>query len=587
MNANAYLEIYENWKSNTFFDEETRKELSSLVDLNGKPDYKEIEDRFYSDLEFGTGGLRGLMGAGTNRMNKYTVGKATLGLSKYLNEIFGSVGRQRGVVIAFDTRNNSESMAKSAADVLTAVGIKVFIFDFPIPVSELSFAVRHLNCVAGIMLTASHNPKEYNGYKVYDEFGCQLVPKYADRIIKYINGVRDFEDIPMIGNDELMNYVGCEISDLFCQSVLRQSLLNDRIAKNSLKIVYTPIHGTGNIPVRNVLSMAGFSNVTVVKQQANPDGNFPTVKSPNPEERDTLIMGLELAKEIEADIVIGTDPDSDRVGVGVKIETGYQLLSGNQIGALLMDFVLSQRTNKSDKSAVIKTVVTSDLGAKIAEDHNIKVFNTLTGFKFIGEKITQFENARANNDNVMDYTFILGYEESYGYLIGTHARDKDAVVSSLLICEMAAYYKKFGYNSKGVGKNLFEVLNALYEKYGYFLDALDSFTLKGKEGMDKIQNMMMNLRTCVEDESVEAIFTDFVGNSELAEVIDYSIGIDDLPKSDVLKFILTDGSWIAIRPSGTEPKIKIYYSIKQDNEEKAEAKLSQVRRLLKDNLNLE
>ncbi len=554
-----YRDRYEYWTQNMFFDEDTHRELLSLTDE------KEIEERFYKDLEFGTGGLRGIMGAGTNRMNRYTVGRATKGLGDYLKEKHPE-RLSDGVVIAYDTRNNSKAFADAAADVFTGMGIQVYIFDKPVPTPELSFAVKHMGCIAGIVITASHNPKEYNGYKVYDEYGCQLVPKQAKEVIRYVNEVTDYGSISFDGNSELKQYI--DITNEFVNAVMKQSHIVS--GKDNLKIVYTPLHGTGNIPVRQTLKLDGFVDVTVVPEQEQPDGNFSTVKSPNPEERTALTIGLKLAEETGADIVLGTDPDCDRVGVGVKTADGYQLLTGNQIGALLMEFVLRHTELKRYKRpAVVKTVVTSELGAEIAKNYGLTVFSTLTGFKFIGEKITQFESDIPEQK----YSFIFGYEESYGYLAGTHARDKDAVVSSMLICEMAA-------ECKAEGITLIDRLNTIYEKYGCYRDALDSFTLKGKDGAERIAQIMTELRN---------------NGSPIADtkdIIDYSKpvkaepGFGELPTSNVLKFVMNDGSWIAVRPSGTEPKIKLYYSIKGNDVGEAEKRFREYQKIFVNKMGL-
>lgn len=563
----GYKERYQQWKENTFFDEETRRELSSLQNE------KEIEDRFYKDLEFGTGGLRGIMGAGTNRMNKYTVGKATTGLGRYLLTTYGEeLCAQRGVAIGFDTRNNSRTFAATAADILSAMGIRVYLHDAPRPTPQLSFSVKHFHCLAGVVVTASHNPKEYNGYKVYDEFGCQLVPAQAKEVIAYVNAVTDYQEICFEGKKELIQSV--DVTEAFVEAVLLQQRSTDKATNAELKVIYTPLHGSGRVPVLKALEKSGFTNVELVQSQANEDGNFPTVVSPNPEDRRALELGIAQAKESAGDIVLGTDPDSDRVGVAVKTADGYQLMTGNQIGALLMDYVLNHTDLKAiAHPAVVKTVVTSELGAEIARKKGLAVFSTLTGFKFIGEKITQFEQAKETGRKEQDYDFVLGYEESYGYLAGTHARDKDAVVSSLLICEMAAEYKK-------QGKTLLDHMNEIYQEYGYYRDALDSFTLKGKEGLEKIASMMSQLREGISP------FTD------TEKIIDYSVpveaeeGFGTLPTSNVLKYILKDGSWIAVRPSGTEPKIKIYYSIIGEDREKAEENLQMIQNTIQTTLGL-
>ncbi len=565
----VYTDTYELWKNDEFFDETTRNELNALSDK------KEIEDRFYKDLEFGTGGLRGVMGAGTNRMNRYTVGRATTGLGKYLKDKFGDGACcERGVAIAFDTRNSSEKFALWAGNVLTAMGIKAYLFTAPAPTPQLSFSVKKLGCLAGIVITASHNPKEYNGYKVYDEKGCQLVPYQAEEVIARVNAVEDYRSVNFKGDDSLL--VRTSTTEDFVSAVLEQSMLKDEEAKNRLNIVYTPLHGSGNIPVREVLKRAGFGSVEVVKEQEKPDGNFSTVVSPNPEDRRALTLGIELAESIGSDIVLGTDPDCDRVGVAVKAEDGgYRLLTGNQIGALLADYVLSHKDiSKINKPAIVKTVVTSELGAEIAKKHGLSVFSTLTGFKFIGEKISQFEEAAEKGDEERNYTFILGYEESYGYLAGTHARDKDAAVSCLLICEMAAEYKKNGVS-------LLQKIEEIYREFGCYKDALDSFTLKGKDGLEKIGSMMKQLRR---DGSP---FEGTVNTVDYLEDVPAEEGFGLLPKSNVLKYTVDDGSWIAVRPSGTEPKIKIYYSIKGDNMAQAEEKLKAAQNKIQSTLGLE
>ena len=524
---------YEYWLT---FDEETKKELESITDK------AELEDRFYKELEFGTGGLRGVMGAGANRMNKYTVSKATKGLADYLNAEFEG---EKSVAIAFDSRNNSSDFAKTAAGVLCAAGIKVYLFDTLMPTPVLSFAVRYHECTAGIVITASHNPKEYNGYKVYDAKGCQLVPEYADKVIAFVNAVTDLKNIPSVSLDDaekdgLLVIIGDDTLNAFLAEVKKQSLYNE---KSDLKIVYTALHGTGNIPVRKILEG---QNVSIVKEQELPDGNFSTVRSPNPEEKDALTLALKQAEAEGADIVIGTDPDCDRIGVGVLHNGAYSLLTGNQTGALLVDFVLKfKKDSMPANAAVVKTIVTSGLGAAIAEKHGAKSVQTLTGFKYIGEKICLWEESG-------EYSFLFGYEESYGYLAGTHARDKDAVSSAMLIAEMASYYKN-------KGMTLVDALNGIYAEYGYYFDCLETIVLKGKEGAEKIQNAMKDLR-----ETGETLFDD------LDVLLDYSKGIDDLPKENVLRFDYKDGSWTAVRPSGTEPKLKIYFSVKGDGKETAE-----------------
>lgn len=561
----TYLETYNYWKTDEFFGASIQRELRALDPVK---DSKEIEDRFYRDLEFGTGGLRGIMGAGTNRMNKYTVGKATTGLAHYLLDTYGDEAKNRGVVIGYDTRNNSEYFARITADVFSAFGIRVYLHAHARPVPQLSFTVSFWNCVAGVMLTASHNPKEYNGYKVYDEYGCQLVPWQAEKVIAYVNAVDDYKSINFDGDRNLIEMA--DVTDNFIEAVRKQARFHDEDAKADLSIIYTPLHGTGNVPVTRTLLLEGFKNLKHVNAQTITDGDFPTVVSPNPEDRKALTLGIQQAERTGADIVLGTDPDCDRVGVAVK-NGEYVLLTGNQVGALLMQYVL-ENTEIPEHPAVVKTVVTSELGANIARKHGITVFDTLTGFKFIGEKITQFERAQQADDQERAFDFLFGYEESYGYLAGTHARDKDAVVSSLLICEMAA-------KAKAEGKTLVDKIEEIYSEYGYYRDALDSFTLKGKDGLERIASMMAELRT-----NGSAF-----DNTE--KTIDYKNDVEMppfgyLPHSNVLKYILTDGSWIAVRPSGTEPKIKIYYSVKGADKDSAEQQLETYRNTIKKRLGL-
>ena len=563
----SYKERYEQWLNDEFFDATTRKELAALTDE------KEIEDRFYRDLEFGTGGLRGVMGTGTNRMNKYTVGKATDGLGKYLLDTYGAAAcKERGVVIGYDTRSNSEFFSRPAADVLSGMGIRVYLHAHARPTPQLSFSVKFWNALAGVVVTASHNPKEYNGYKVYDEFGCQLVPWQAKQVISYVDAITDYHTINFKGDSSLVAMA--DVTDNFVVAVMKQSRYQNAEAKKNLKIVYTPLHGTGNVPVQKALRLDGFAHIESVAEQVIPDGNFPTVVSPNPEDRRALEMGIEQAKRTGADVVLGTDPDSDRVGIAVKTADGYQLMTGNQVGALLMNFVLTHTDmSKYQHPAVVKTVVTSELGADIARKHGIQVFSTLTGFKFIGEKITQFEQAKVNGKKEQDYDFLFGYEESYGYLAGTHARDKDAVVSSLLICEMAA-------EAKANGKTLLDEMDEIYAEYGYYRDALDSFTLKGKDGLEKISSMMSELRSSGSPFEGTKSVTDFSSPVAAEE------GFGTLPTSNVLKYVLEDGSWIAIRPSGTEPKIKIYYSIKGADKAEAKKKLEENQNTIQTKLGL-
>lgn len=539
-----YKDKYNEWLA--FADENTKAELESITDE------KEIEDRFYKDLAFGTGGLRGVMGAGSNRMNRYTVGKATLGLARYLKS---KNDGEISVAIAYDTRNNSQYFAKVAAGIFASQNIKVNIYKMVVPVPVLSFTTHYLNCTAGVMITASHNPKEYNGYKVYDSKGCQFCTEDAKNAIGFINDITDYSSIPFLEESELINYIGENELNAFLAEVKKQSLYEE---KSDLKIVYTPLHGTGNIPVRKMLEGM---DVTVVKEQELPDGNFSTVRSPNPEEKDALTIAIEKAKEIGADLVLGTDPDCDRVGIAVKDGDDYKLFTGNQTGALLVKFVLTMKKDTlNKKSTLVKTIVTSELGANIGRKFGLQIEETLTGFKYIGDKINKYEQTG-------EQEFVIGYEESYGYLVGTHARDKDAVVSSMLICQMASWYKN-------QGKTLVDGLNEIYDEYGYFLDYLDSFVLKGKDGAEKIQNLMTSFRN-----KGTSLF------DGIEEVIDFSTGIRDLPKENVLKYIWKDGSWMAVRPSGTEPKIKVYYSIVDASKENAGKRLEIIRNEIKSIIN--
>lgn len=563
-----YRERYDFWLNNDFFDIDTQKELAALENE------QEMEDRFYRDIEFGTGGLRGIMGAGTNRINKYTVGKVTAGLGRYLLDKYGlPLCRRQGVIIGYDTRNNSEFFARITANVLSRMGIYAYIHACACPTPQLSFSVRYKNALSGIVITASHNSKEYNGYKIYDEFGGQLTPRQADEVVRFINAVHNFDSIDFSGDNSLISVI--DTTEEYVEAVLKQSIYKDKNAKKNLKIIYTPLHGAGNIPVQKALLSDGFTKVAVVAEQAAPDGNFPTVSSPNPEDHNALKLGIMQAQKANADIVLGTDPDSDRVGVAVKNPNGeFHLLTGNQIGALLTNFVLEHTQFSGLKHpAIVKTEVTSELGARIAQKKGLHVFSTLTGFKFIGEKITQFEQAKQNKNPDQDYDFVLGYEESYGFLIGTHARDKDAVVSSLVICEMAA-------EAKAKGESLTGQLDRLYTEFGYYRDALDSFTLKGKDGLERISSKMSELRASGSPFEKTQSVIDF------SHPVAAEPGFGVLPVSNVLKYILEDGSWIAVRPSGTEPRIKIYYSIRGLRKNDTEKKLSHIQKVIRERLGL-
>ncbi len=565
-----FTEKYNIWYADDFFNQATQQELSAL---NPETDAKEIEDRFYQELSFGTGGLRATMGAGTNRMNKYTVGKATMGLGQYLLATHGADAcKTHGIVIGYDTRNNSEYFSKVATNVLSGMGIRVYRHCHARPTPQLSFSVDYRRALAGIVITASHNPKEYNGYKVYDEHGCQLIPAQAKQVMAYIDAITDYRTINFKGDAALISMV--DDTDNFIAAVLKQSRYDNSAAKANLNIVYTPLHGTGDVPVQKTLHLTGFSAVGSVPSQVGADGNFSTVKSPNPEDPRALALAIAQAQASEADIVLGTDPDADRIGVAVKTAEGYELLTGNQIGALLMDYILaSTDLSQYRKPAIVKTVVTSELGAEIARAKGLVVFSTLTGFKFIGEKIVQFAAAKQAGDTNTDYDFVFGYEESYGYLAGTHAKDKDAIVSALLICECAA-------KLKAEGKTLVDRMEELYATYGHYRDALDSFTLKGKDGIEKITAMMMQLRA------------DGSPFAETQQVIDYKTAVaaephfGTLPTSNVLKYVLEDGSWVAVRPSGTEPKIKIYYSATAKTSKLAQEKLLALQTTIKTTLKL-
>lgn len=553
-----YMKIYNEWLSSSFFDEDVKEELRSIADNE-----KEIEDRFYRDLEFGTGGLRGVVGMGTNRMNKYTVRRATYGLAQYILEKDANAA-ERGVVIAHDNRNMSREFTIESALTLAACGIKTYIFDDLRPTPQLSFTVRNVNAAAGIVITASHNPPEYNGYKAYGEDGAQLNVEESERVIEKVNAVRDYSSIPVMEEERalekgLIKIFGYNADEDFINAVRKQSFCEDIVRKvaDDLKIVFTPLHGTGNMPVRRILKEVGFKHVLVVPEQEKPDPGFSTVEYPNPEDPAAFKLAIELAKENGAHIIIATDPDCDRVGVAARNKQGeYELLTGNQTGALLLDFVLKNMSGSGrmpGSPVVIKTIVTSRMGDKIAAEYGVDVADTLTGFKFIAEMAKGFEDRG-------EKSFVFGYEESYGYLAGDHARDKDAVVASMLAAEMAAYYYSRG-------KDLFEGLEELYKKYGYFSDGLENITLKGREGEEKIKDIMKSLR----EEPMEHI-----NGAKVIGVKDYAQGLDGLPKSNVLIFDLEDGSWFAARPSGTEPKIKFYFSAEGITREESENRLEKL-----------
>lgn len=563
----GYREVYQEWLDNAYFDEATKKELKSIAGNE-----KEIEERFYTELEFGTAGLRGVIGAGTNRMNIYTVRKATQGLANY---ILGIGNQEKGVAIAYDSRRMSPEFATEAALCLNANGIKAYVFESLRPTPELSYAVRKLGATAGINITASHNPPEYNGYKVYWEDGAQITPPHDSGIMGEVKKVTDYNTVKTMDLEEakakgLYQVIGSEIDDTYIEELKKLVWNQEAIdaMQKEIKIVYTPLHGTGNIPVRRVLKELGFEHVYVVKEQELPDGEFPTVSYPNPEAEEAFALGLKLAKEINADLILATDPDADRLGVYVKDgQTGeYHTLTGNMSGCLIGDYVISQRKEKEGlpaDGALVKSIVTTNMADAIAKHYGIELVEVLTGFKYIGQKILQFETEGKG-------TYLFGLEESYGCLPGTYARDKDAVVASMVLCEAAAYYK-------AKGKTLWDAMIDMYEKYGYYKDDVKSITLKGKEGLEKIQKILESLRQEAPKE---------IGAYPVVSVRDYKADtiryLEDgttkpigLPSSNVLYYDLTDDAWVCVRPSGTEPKVKFYYGVKgsslTDAQEKSEA----------------
>lgn len=564
-----YLEEYEEWCKNSLFDENTRNELIAL-----KGDDKEIKERFYKDLEFGTGGLRGVIGAGTNRMNIYTVGKATQGLANF---IIKENGQDKGVAIAYDSRHMSIEFSEMAALCLNANGIKTYRFESLRPTPELSFAVRELGCIAGIVITASHNPPEYNGYKVYWEDGAQITPPKDKEIITEVNNVTDYAEIKKMNKEDavkagLYHTIGKEIDDRYMEELKKQSLNMDVIKEmaDDMTIVYTPLHGTGNLPVRRVLKELGFKNVFVVPEQELPDGDFPTVGYPNPEDPKAFELALKLGKEKNADLVLATDPDADRLGVYAKDPktNEYVPFTGNMSALLIAEYILSEKKNRNmipANGAIVTTIVSSNMTGAVAKEYNIKLIETLTGFKFIGEQIKFFEQEHT-------YEYLFGFEESYGCLAGTHARDKDSVVAVMLLCEVAAYYKK-------QGLTLWQQMINIYEKYGYYRETLHTMTLKGIEGQEKIKQIIDKLR----NSKVESI-----GKFKVVETRDYQNKVTNnlvtgeegtitLPTSNVLYFALENDAWCCVRPSGTEPKIKFYMGVKENTMEKADSELEELK----------
>ena len=562
-----YKEIYNQWLENPYFDEATKEELKAIKD-----DENEIKERFYMDLEFGTAGLCGIIGAGTNRMNIYVVRRATQGLANYIAKVDK---KSQGVAIAYDSRHMSPEFAQEAALCLAANGIKAYIFETLRPTPELSFAVRHLGCVAGINVTASHNPPEYNGYKVYWEDGAQITPPHDTGIMGEVKAISDWNTVKTMDKEEavkagLFEVIGQAVDDAYMAELKKQIIHMDAIQAEgkNLKIVYTPLHGTGNIPARRILKELGFENVYVVPEQELPDGDFPTVSYPNPEAAEAFELGLKLAREVDADIVLATDPDADRLGVRVKDRNGeYHDLTGNMSGCLLANYELSQRkaVNGSlpEDGALVKTIVTTNLADAIAKGYGVNLIEVLTGFKYIGQQILGFENSGKG-------TYLFGFEESYGCLIGTYARDKDAIVATMALCEAAAYYKT-------QGKTLWDAMIDMYEEFGYYKDAIQAVTMKGIEGLQKIQEIMTTLRQNPPAEFAGHKVT-AVRDYKLDEITDLATGEKKptgLPNSNVLYYELTDDAWVCVRPSGTEPKVKFYYGVKgtslADADEKSDA----------------
>ena len=559
-----YREVYEQWLANPYFDDATKEELKNIAE-----EENEIKERFYMDLEFGTAGLRGIIGAGTNRMNIYVVRRATQGLANYI----AKVGKQsQGVAIAYDSRHMSPEFAQEAALCLAANGIKAYIFESLRPTPELSFAVRHLGCVAGINITASHNPPEYNGYKVYWEDGAQITPPHDTGIMGEVKAISDWNTVKTMDKAQaekagLYEVIGQKIDDAYMEELKKQVIHQDAIEAEgkNLKIVYTPLHGTGNIPARRILKELGFENVYVVKEQELPDGAFPTVSYPNPEAAEAFELGLKLAKEVDADLILATDPDADRLGVRVKDKNGeYHDLTGNMSGCLLANYEIGQRraVNGSlpEDGALIKTIVTSNLADAIAKGYGVDLIEVLTGFKFIGQQILGFENSGKG-------TYLFGFEESYGCLIGTYARDKDAIVATMALCEAAAYYKT-------QGKTLWDAMIEMYDQYGYYKDDIKSITLKGIEGLQKIQEIMDTLRKNPPAEFAghKVVSARDYKKDTITDLATGEVKPTGLPNSNVLYYDLTDDAWVCVRPSGTEPKVKFYYGVKGTSLEDADEK---------------
>lgn len=564
-----FLKSYELWVKSEYIDSEDREELLSIKD-----DEKEIENRFYTDLSFGTAGMRGVRGVGRNRINKYNIRKATQGLANYILKTTGEEGKKRGVAIAYDCRIGSTEYALNTALVLAGNGIKAYLFDSLRSTPELSFATRELKAIAGVMVTASHNPQEYNGYKVYWEDGAQIVEPQASGIVGEVNSVDIFKDIKMVSEDEarangLLETISKHVDDRFVEEVEKQAINRDISGKKDFKIVYSPLHGTGRVAVQRVLKEMGFESVYTVAEQEMPDGMFPTCPYANPEDKSVFKLSTELADKIGAKICLANDPDADRTGMAIRDEEGkgkWVFPNGNQIGVLLMNYLLEMNKNIPSNGAVISTIVSTPMLDVIAKDKGVKVFRTLTGFKYIGEKIRQFETKE------LDGTYLFGFEESIGYLVGTHVRDKDAVVATLMIAEMAAYYDS-------IGTSVYKELNKLYDKYGWFVEETVSITKQGKSGIEEIGKIMENLRNKEHTEICGrkvATYKDFklqvekdMATGETKEIA--------LPKSDVIQFILEDGTYVTARPSGTEPKIKYYICVVDSTKEKSLAKLDEIK----------
>lgn len=563
MDKNKILNAYERWLKYAVDDKDIVDELSKM-----KGNESLMEDAFYRSLEFGTGGLRGVIGAGKNRMNIYTVCRASQGLADYVKKNFSN--EKRKIAVSYDSRIKSDTFAKAAAEVFAANGIQVYIYSQLMPTPCLSFAVRELGCAAGIMVTASHNPAKYNGYKVYGEDGCQITTKAAEEILAEIEKLDYFKDVLRIDfekgiEENLISWIDESIYTKFVEAVKDQSLLGDEEINKNVAIVYSPLNGTGLEPVLRTLRESGYSNITVVEEQRYPDGNFPTCHYPNPEIKEAMALGMEYAKRYNADLLLATDPDCDRVGIAVKNDDGeYTLLSGNETGILLLDYICSRRQalgRMPEDAVIVKTIVTIDMAERIAADYGVRTVNVLTGFKYIGEQIGKLES-EGRKEN-----YLFGFEESYGYLSGTYVRDKDAVDGAFLICEMFAYYRE-----KGI--SLLDKLNELYSKYGFCLNTLHSYEFEGAKGFDKMQQIMKQFRSCLKE----------VGGKKVLKCLDYSLGIEGLPKSNVLKYFLEDNCTVVIRPSGTEPKLKLYLSVSAKDRNSAESVEKEMQENLKQHI---